>query len=155
MNQSARDHDSSVTLRPATLDDIPLLARMNRQLIEDEGSRNPMVEAALAERMRDWLAGAYSAVLFMRGNAIAGYAVYQVRHDEYYPEQRYVYLRQLYVLREARRQGVGRAAFGLLREECFPPHVPVMLDVLEHNATGRAFWVALGFRPYVTTMLLP
>ena len=155
MNPRARDADTPVTLRPATLQDVPLLARMNRQLIEDEGSRNPMDEAALAERMRGWLAGEYTAVLFMRGEAIVGYALYQMRPDEYFPQQRYVYLRQLYVAREARRQGVGSAAFRLLREQCFPHSTPVMLDVLEHNATGRAFWEALGFRPYVTTMLLP
>ena len=83
-----------------------------------------------------------------------GYAVYQLRPDEYFPQERHVYLRQLFVRREARRQGVGRAAFRLLRDECFPAGAPIALDVLETNAAGRAFWEALGFRPYCTAMLL-
>ena len=34
-------------IRPATKSDLPILAQMNRRLIEDEGSRNPMSIAEL------------------------------------------------------------------------------------------------------------
>jgi hypothetical protein len=46
-----------MNFRSATLDDAPLLAEMNHQLIRDEGHRNPMTVFELAERMREWLSG--------------------------------------------------------------------------------------------------
>lgn len=155
MTRTATERGAAIGLRPATVDDLPLLAEMNRQLIEDEGSRNPMGLPALAERMRGWLAGEYAAVVFSLGDAAVGYAVYQVRSDEYFPQERYVYLRQLFVRREVRRQGIGRAAFRLLCERCFPAGMAVALDVLQCNPGGRAFWESLGFRPHCTSMRLP
>ncbi len=44
-----------LTLRRATEDDLDDLAVMNKQLIEDEGSRNPMNREQLADRMKGWL----------------------------------------------------------------------------------------------------
>jgi hypothetical protein len=44
--------------------DLPLLAEWNRQLIQDEGHRNPMTVAELQARMQGWLAGEYRAVVF-------------------------------------------------------------------------------------------
>ena len=49
----------------ATTADLPLLAKLNKQLIEDEGHRNPMTVAELETRMRNWLeSGIYEAWLF-------------------------------------------------------------------------------------------
>jgi len=47
-----------VFLRDASAADTPLLAQLNRQLIEDEGAANPMSLAELEARMREWLASA-------------------------------------------------------------------------------------------------
>lgn len=44
--------------------DLPLLAEWNRQLIQDEGHRNPMTVAELQARIQGWLAGEYRAVVF-------------------------------------------------------------------------------------------
>ncbi len=44
-----------LTIRPATVADVQLLAEMNRQLADDERSRNSMTVAALAVRMEKWL----------------------------------------------------------------------------------------------------
>jgi hypothetical protein len=43
-----------LTYQSATIADIPLLAEWNHQLIRDEGHRNPMGVAKLAERMSSW-----------------------------------------------------------------------------------------------------
>ena len=57
-----------MTFRLATLNDCPLLAAMNRQLLEDEGHRNRfMTVLQLEERMRGWLSGEYRAVIFEEG----------------------------------------------------------------------------------------
>ena len=42
-------------LREAIAEDLPLLAELNRQLIQDQRSPNPMSVAELEERMRGWL----------------------------------------------------------------------------------------------------
>ncbi|MEW5720732.1 MAG: GNAT family N-acetyltransferase, partial [Chloroflexota bacterium] len=69
--------------RFATLDDIPLLAKMNRQLVEDEQHRNRFKsEEWFAERMRGFLAGEYRAVLFELEDEVVGYALYR-NHPEH------------------------------------------------------------------------
>ena len=107
-------------IRPADEADLPLLAQMNKRLIEDEGSRNPMSLDQLAERMRGWLLGDWEVKLFATDAGVVGYAVYQARRDEYFPDQTIVYLRQFYIEREMRGQGLGTAAFRALGGRAFP-----------------------------------
>lgn len=138
-------------MQPAGPDDAPLLAEMNAQLIQDEGSRNPMTVVKLEQRMRGWLTSGWSAVLMRRSEQLVGYALYQVREDEYTqaPE---VYLRQFFVKREHRGQGLGRAAFQQFVRVLVPPGAVVVLQVLEANPRARRFWESVGCRPYCTTL---
>ena len=144
----------SLLIRSANEADLPLLAQMNKRLIEDEGSRNPMSLNELAERMRAWLLGDWQVKLFATDTGIAGYAVYQTRRDEYFPDQTIVYLRQFYIEREMRGQGLGTMAFRALATEDFPPGCRVVIDVLASNPRGDDFWRHVGFQPYCTTMHL-
>lgn len=125
----------------ATIEDSPLLARLNLELIADEGHMNPMNVFELEARMRGWLSTEYRAVLFRREAPVVAYALF--RNDEW----NRVYLRQFFVVRDARRQGVGRAAVELFKREVVPG-TPVVLEVLTTNSVGRAFWSATGFREY-------
>jgi GNAT superfamily N-acetyltransferase len=139
--------------RQATLDDVALLARMNRGLIDDERARNPMNLAQLEERMCGWLErGEYRGELFYREGEPVAYALYQLRQDEYYREHVEVYLRQFYVERAFRRQGVGRAAIDLLSRTRLPAGCAVSIDVLTTNSRGYAFWSSVGFRAQQTRM---
>jgi GNAT superfamily N-acetyltransferase len=144
----------SLFIRPANEADLPLLAQMNKRLIEDEGSRNPMSLDQLAERMQGWLLGDWQVKLFATDAGVVGYAVYQTHRDEYFPDQTFVYLRQFYVEREMRGQGLGTAAFRALAAEHFPPGSRVVIDVLASNPRGYDFWRHVGFEPYWTTMHL-
>jgi len=141
-------------IRPADEADLPLLAQMNKRLIEDEGSRNPMSLDQLADRMRGWLRGGWEVRLLATDAGVAGYAVYQTRHDEYFPDQTLVYLRQFYIEREMRGRGLGTAAFRALAAEYFPPGSTVVIDALASNPRGQEFWRHVGFQPYCTTMHL-
>jgi GNAT superfamily N-acetyltransferase len=141
-----------ITLRLADVGDAPVLAQLNRQLIEDEQSRNPMSPPELEARMRLWLAGDWSAVLILCGGQIAGYSLFQMRRDDYFPEQAVVYVRHYCIARGFRRQGLGRAAFECLVADWFPRGATLELEVLESNPNGRLFWDALGFKPYCTTL---
>ncbi|MFH1085182.1 MAG: GNAT family N-acetyltransferase [Chloroflexota bacterium] len=141
-----------ITLRHATLDDVGLLARLNRQMIEDERSRNPMSLAQLEGRMRGWLLGEWRAVLIACDGQAAGYCLYQARRDSYFPERPVVYVRHYMIERAHRRRGLGRAAFERLVAEWFERGATVELDVLTSNPAGQVFWASLGFQPYATTL---
>ena len=61
--------------RLATIDDIGLLAELNRQLIQDEGHRNPMSVHELGERMRNRVESDYQAIVFERDSEVLAYAL--------------------------------------------------------------------------------
>jgi ribosomal protein S18 acetylase RimI-like enzyme len=65
-----------------------------------------------------------------------------------------VHLRQFFVSRDHRRQGVGRQAMTLLLQQVWPPDARISLDVLVQNQQGLAFWKALGFSEYAITLEL-
>ncbi len=148
------DEASALVCRAATLQDAPLLARMNRQLIEDERSRNPMTIAELEVRMAGWLNGDWRAVVFEQDGLPVGYVLYQFRSDEYRPSETAVYVRQFFVARERRRRGIGRRAFAIVCEKHFAKASSVVLDALQTNPRARHFWKVIGFRPYCATMVL-
>ena len=129
----------------ATADDCPLLAQLNHQLIQDEGHRNRMRVAELERRMRDWLAGDYRAVLFEERNEVVAYALFRELPDE-------VYLRQLFVVRHRRREGIGRRALHALRTEVWPKDMRLTVEVLVANARGVAFWRSVGYADYALTL---
>jgi GNAT superfamily N-acetyltransferase len=129
--------------REATLQDVELLATMNRQLIEDEQHpRNiHMTMAQLQERMRGFLADDYHATVFERGGRTIAYALYRDRGDS-------IYLRQFFVARDCRREGLGRKAMSILREQIWPADRRLTVEVLVSNHTGLCFWRAVGYRDY-------
>ncbi len=138
--------------RIATWDDVPILSAMNRQLVEDEGHRNrSKSDDWFAERMRDFLNGEYRAVLFeLEGDAVA-YALYTKHRDD----KDSIYLKQLFVDRTRRRQGIGREAIRILREEIWPAGKRLSVGVLVDNHTARAFYAALGYREYSLELEIP
>jgi GNAT superfamily N-acetyltransferase len=139
-----------LTHRRGTAADVPLLAAMNQQLQIDEEHSRRMQLPELEVRMAGWLAtGGYEAVIFEREGRPAGYALFR-RESE--PE--HVYLKQFFVCRDCRRQGIGRAALEWLVAQAWQDRPAVYLDALANNERGIAFWRAVGFRDYSITMEL-
>jgi predicted acetyltransferase len=130
-----------MTYRRATTNDCPLLAELNHQLIRDEGHRNPMTVPELEQRMRGWLESEYAAILFEDGGKVVAYALYREQPDE-------IYLRQLFVVRHRRRQGLGKQAMHLLFSEIWPKTKRLTVEVLTANTAAVAFWRAVGYRDY-------
>src|SRR5688572_2300144 len=118
--------------REASEADLSLLAEWNHQLIRDEGHRNLMTVAELADRMRTWLQGEYRAVIFSDPEP-AAYALFKT-------EDAVIYLRQFFVPRERRRTGLGRRAIEILRRDVWPSRIRLTVDVLCQNEGGVAFW---------------
>ncbi|MFN7141181.1 MAG: GNAT family N-acetyltransferase [Limisphaerales bacterium] len=131
--------------RKASDSDIGWLGEMNHQLIADERHSNPMDVAQLQERMRGWLLGEYIALVFEDDTGPVGYALLKEESDR-------VYLRQFFIVRHRRRQGLGRAAMEHLFSYVVPLKRKVVLDVLTHNQAAIQFYQALGFTPYCLTM---
>jgi ribosomal protein S18 acetylase RimI-like enzyme len=139
-------------LRRAGEADCRLLACMNKELIEDEGSTNPMNPEELEERMRGFLRDGWTAELFQSGASIVGYVLYRTKCSEYAPYHEELYIRQYYINRIWRGQGFGRAGMDLLMRERAGAGTQLVLDVLVVNEAGIRFWRSLGFRPYYTNM---
>ena len=140
-----RKPKQGVGFRPATLDDCGFLAELNHQLIRDEKNRNPMTVPQLEQRMRGFLAGEYRAVIFEERGEVVAYALYREQPNE-------IYLRHLFVVRERRRQGIGRQAVELLRSQIWPKTKRLTVEVLVTNRRALAFWRAVGYVDYALTL---
>jgi GNAT superfamily N-acetyltransferase len=137
-----------MTFRAATLDDCARLAELNHQLIRDEGHRNPMIVSELEQRMRTWLSGEYRAVIYEDGGVVA-YALFREQPEE-------IYLRQLFVVRHRRSQGIGRRAVEILRSEVWPKTKRLTVEVLVANKQAVNFWRSVGYTDYALSLeILP
>ena len=122
-----------------------MLAELNHQLIRDEGHSNPMTVPELEVRMRGWLSANYTATIFEEQGHVVAYVLY--RDDG--PE---IYLRQFFVLRHQRREGLGRRAMRLLLDEIWSPDKRLLVESLWRNRRAIAFWKAVGFSEYCLTL---
>ena len=135
--------------RFATTSDLDRLAEWNHQLIRDEGHRNSMTVPELRERMLGWISGEYKAVIFGSESDPVAYALFKETAAE-------VYLRQLFVRRDRRSEGIGRNAVGILRERVWPRQKRLTVEVLTANTRGVRFWRTVGYKDYCLTLeILP
>ena len=138
-----------MNFRHATLIDCALLAELNHQLIRDEGHRNRMTVPELEQRMRSWLASEYAAILFENDGEVVAYALYREQPEE-------IYLRQLFVVRNQRRKGLGKEAVKILRSKIWPKNKRLTVEVLVQNQAAITFWRAAGYKDYCLTLeILP
>jgi GNAT superfamily N-acetyltransferase len=139
-------------LRRAGDGDLDRLAEMNLGLIRDSGHRSRMGLPALRERFSRFMAEGWSIDLFEDPANAVGFAGWREEETQADPSGRHVFLRQFYVVPERRGVGAAQACFDLLARERWSPGQRVTLEVLEANPRGRAFWDALGFKPYSVTL---
>ena len=100
--------------------------------------------AQLAERMTGWLQAEYQGYLVIINENIAAYCLY--RDDD-----KYYYLRHLYVDRGFRRQGIATQLLDWMYAHIWTDK-RVRLDVLIHNKTAIAFYQKYGFEIRVLSM---
>ena len=128
----------TIKIVKATRSDVSHLAILNKRLIEDEGHPNPMDIDQLFERMLGWLQNEYTAYLAMLDEKIAAYCLYRDDGDHYY-------LRQFYVDRGYRRQGIGTQLLDWMYRNVWTEK-KVRLEVLAHNQSAIAFYEHYGFK---------
>ncbi|MHC4265549.1 MAG: GNAT family N-acetyltransferase [Planctomycetota bacterium] len=131
--------------RIAASNDAAWLALMNQKLIRDEKHRNKMTLKELEQRMSGFLHGRYQAVIVSAGGEDAGYGLY-IKEDNYF------YIRQIYIKKEMRRQGIGRSIINWIRNNPARGFKIIRTSVLVWNMVGIEFWRALNFKDCVITM---
>lgn len=124
-------------IRKCGIEDSETLALLNKQLIDDEKSDNPMSVAELTERMKGFLSKEYSAYFFEAEDSVLGYALVKT-------DCKPLYLRQFFIARQYRRQRLGTEAFYALMD--FLGADTIDVEVLSHNKAGNRFWENLGFQ---------
>lgn len=62
-------------IQKCTIADVPVLAKLNKQLIDDEKSNNPMSISELENRMSEFLQTEYNAYFFIQNSKVIGYAL--------------------------------------------------------------------------------
>lgn len=134
-------------IRTAEDIDIPILARMNLELNEDEGAATPATIAELETRLTRMLEYGFVAVLFESQSEPVGYALYRIAPQ-------FVDLRHFFVARSERGNGYGTEAFRQLLSQEWGNAASVQVDVSEENKVGRAFWSSLGFEPRLVRLEL-
>ena len=63
-----------------------------------------------------------------------------------------IYLRQFFVVRALRRHGIGRTAMQSMLSDIWPSTKRRTVSVLVQNASGVAFWRAVGYQDYALTL---
>lgn len=124
-------------IKKCTLEDISQLAILNKQLIDDEKSDNPMSIKELEKRMTGFLNTEYDAYFFMVDDDVVGYAL--VKNS-----CRPLYLRQFLIDRKYRKQHYGTEAFKSLIEYLNVKSIDI--EVLSWNEAGNRFWKSCGFK---------
>ena len=87
----------------------------------------------------------YAAALFEDDGEVVAYALYREQPEE-------IYLRQLFVVQNRRRKGIGREAVKILRSIIWPKNKRLTVEVLVQNEAAVAFWRAVGYKDYSLTL---
>ena len=124
-------------IQECTVADVPRLALLNKQLIEDEKSDNPMTVNELENRMRAFLDTEYSAYFFVVDSETVGYALVKKNVEP-------IYLRQFLIDRDHRKKHYGKQAFQMLMRHLGAKSIDI--EVLPWNKTGYSFWKNCGFK---------
>ncbi len=132
--------------------DLPHVALMNRQLIEDEHSENTLDLAGLEQRLVGFLDRGWKIVICEEDDVPVGYATFFVGNDDLDPSRARVNIGHFFIRRERRAMGRGTAFFSQLQQDFFPSRAKIVLDVLVGNTNAQSFYRSLGFAEYSIMM---
>jgi ribosomal protein S18 acetylase RimI-like enzyme len=145
------------TVRAATAEDAPAIVALVRMLDDEEAN------LGTALTVEDLLVNGFGAsprfriLLAESGHRTLGYVLFSQSYDTEHAA-RGMYLNDLYVVPEARRQGIGRALMAAVAGACLADGGRYLFwNALERNAAARAFYRRIGAREdaVVTLSLQP
>ncbi len=120
------------------------LSLLNAELIQDEGHDNSMSLAELENRMIEWLeTGEYQCHAVLHRNLPVSYCIWREEHS-------YIYVRQLFTLRNYRTRGLATKLIEFIQRE-HATVKPLRIEVLATNKAAMKFYQKLGFDLYSHT----
>jgi 8-oxo-dGTP pyrophosphatase MutT (NUDIX family) len=131
---------ASLSYTHAQDEDVPMLEKLNADLLQAQNVESGMTLDALEVRMREFLAAEYQAVLFVFREKVVGYALFKL-------EPKFAFVRHIYVDTSVAKKVRVDTAFQLLRKGEFEDYASVRLDVPEGNKESLKIWESIGFRP--------
>jgi len=155
------NNKQDITVRPATEDDIPAIVAVWHQATDDflawmpNGFGAPMREPFEGDedaKWATWLREALGKTDFVPfvavvDSTVRGFVNGEVRRvtDDFFHAP-YLYIDHLYVDREYRRTGIGRALTGVVEQWARKEGMRALdLEVGELNNPGKQFYASLGF----------
>ncbi len=120
-----------------SLEQVPLIKELSRQLFDDEKSDMVIKEEDLEHRLKSALETDTEGYLFYHEGELAGYALVRTKAKP-------MYLWHFFICRNMRRKHIGTKAFHLLMKELNTDTID--LDVFCWNERGKGFWKSLGFK---------
>jgi len=135
-----------LTVRAATVDDVELLHRFSVDLATYEDEPNA-VTATPQSLARDGFGAEpqFAALIAERGDAPVGFELYTFNYSVW-TAARGIFIEDIWVVPEERRNGVARALMQALARECLAKgYRRIDLNVLDWNP-ARGFYERLGFK---------
>jgi GNAT superfamily N-acetyltransferase len=139
----------SVTIRPATLDDAPVICEFNRRLAlesEDKVLDPAVLGAGVAALLNDPARGSYFVA--QKGREVVGQIMFTTEWSDW--RNAWIWwIESVYVRQDARRQGVFRAlyehVYRAARQD--PNVVGLRLYVEKNNHAAQQTYLSLGMEP--------
>jgi GNAT superfamily N-acetyltransferase len=148
---------SAVRVRAASPGDAGTIVAFSHALSREEGYAAPALQARHVRTEGFGPNARFRALIAELGGRPVGYALFYPAYDTDHAA-RGLYLQDLYVVAEARRQGAGRALMAAVARACQADGGGyVFWNALPKNRGGRAFYRALGAleEPVLTLSLQP
>jgi ribosomal protein S18 acetylase RimI-like enzyme len=148
---------SAVWVRDAVPADAETIAAFSHALSREEGYAAPVLQARHVRAEGSGRSARFRALIAEQGGRPVGYALFYPAYDTDHAA-RGLYLQDLYVVPEARRQGAGRALMAAVARACQADGgCYVFWNAQPANRAGLAFYRAIGAReePVLTLSLQP
>lgn len=150
---------SEWSIRPARVEDIPVLVQFRSAMFRDMGYADEAGHAAMNAAALVYLRGAMPAGEYRGWVAEAGgqliasgaYTCRQVAPSFYNLSGRQAYILSIYTRPEWRRQGIARAIMAALLEDIRAAGIP--MAYLTASDEGRPLYLSLGFEEFVEMRL--
>jgi GNAT superfamily N-acetyltransferase len=145
------------TVREASTSDASAIVALVRRFNREEGNAPGDLTVEELSRVAFGKQPRFRALVAEIRGEVVGYAVYFRSYDTEHAAKGF-YLQDLYVLPEARGQGIGRALVTAVARACRADGGRYLFwNAREGNLDGRAFYHAIGAReePVVTLSLQP
>ena len=156
-----RDNSREMTIRTATIEDIPQILPLWRQLSDMHSDIEPMfkivenAEEKFAEYLNLILTKEQFFIFVATENAeVAGYVIITLSTTpEIFVLKRRMYIQDMIVSPKHRRKGVGKKLMDAVMAVAEDKPIEKMdMLVAVKNEKGNEFWKAMGFKPALTYM---